>query len=196
LEKQGLRKNTLVIFFSDNGGDVSKGSTNLSLRDGKGTVFEGGIHVPAAMNWPGVLAPGQKSEQFLCVADLFPTILDVTGVKMASPPSFDGKDIWPALKGGQTTERPVFFMGNKEIAVFRPPWKLITSRQAQGAAPMLFNVLSDPSEKNDLSSQHPEIVQELTQALQEYVKDIPQKSRRGPGGGAGGGKKRPTSQQN
>jgi hypothetical protein len=61
---------------------------------------------------------------------------------------------------------------------------------------MLFNVLSDPSEKNDLSSQHPEIVQELTQALQEYVKDIPQKSRRGPGGGAGGGKKRPTSQQN
>jgi hypothetical protein len=61
---------------------------------------------------------------------------------------------------------------------------------------MLFDVVSDPSEKNDLSSQHPEIVQELTQALQEYVKDIPQKPRRGLGGGAGGGKKRPASQQN
>jgi len=196
LEKEGLRKNTLVIFFSDNGGDITKGSTNLNLREGKGTVFEGGIRVPAAMNWPGVLGPGQKSEQFLCVADLFPTILNVTGVKMVSPPSFDGKDIWPALRGGQTTERPVFFMGNKEIAVFRPPWKLITSRQQQGAVPMLFDVVSDPSEKNDLSSQHPEIVQELTQAFQEYVKDIPQKARRGPGGSGGGGKKRPPSQQN
>jgi hypothetical protein len=61
---------------------------------------------------------------------------------------------------------------------------------------MLFDVLSDPSEKNDLSIQHPEIVQELTQALQEYAKDIPQKARRGPGGGSGGGKKRPPGQQN
>jgi len=196
LEKQGLRKNTLVIFFSDNGGDVSKGSTNLSLREGKGTVFEGGIHVPAAMNWPGVLGPGQKSDQFLCVADLFPTILDVTGVKMASLPNFDGKDVWPALKGGQASDRPVFIMGNKEVAVFRPPWKLITSRQGQGVSPMLFDVVSDPSEKNDLSGQHPEIVQELTQALQEYAKDIPQKARRGPGGGGGGGKKRTPGQPN
>jgi hypothetical protein len=57
-------------------------------------------------------------------------------------------------------------------------------------------VVSDPSEKNDLSSQQAEIVQELMQALQEYVKDIPQKARRGPGSGGGGGKKRPPSQQN
>jgi hypothetical protein len=56
---------------------------------------------------------------------------------------------------------------------------------------MLFDVVSDPSEKNDLSSQHPEIVQELTLSFQEYVKDIPQKARRGLGGG---GKKRPPSQ--
>jgi glycerate kinase len=61
---------------------------------------------------------------------------------------------------------------------------------------MLFDVVSDPSEKNDLSGQHPEIVQELTQALQEYAKDLPQKARRSPGGGGGGGKKRPASQQN
>jgi arylsulfatase A-like enzyme len=196
LERQGLRKNTLIIFFSDNGGDVSKGSTNLALREGKGTVFEGGIHVPAAMNWPGVLAPGQKSDQFLCVADLFPTILDVTGVKMASLPNFDGQDVWPALKGEQATEHPIFFMGNKDVAVFRPPWKLIASRQGHGASPMLFDVVSDPSEKNDLSSQHPEIVHELTQAFEEYAKDLPQKARRGPGGGGGGGKKRPPSQQN
>ncbi|NDI17761.1 MAG: hypothetical protein EBY83_07350, partial [Verrucomicrobia bacterium] len=103
-------------------------------------------------------------------------------------PKFDGKDVWPSLQGGQSTERPIFFMGNKEVAVFRPPWKLITSRQGQGVTPMLFDVVSDPSEKNDLSSQHPEIAEELSLALQEYAKDIPQKARRGPGGG-GGGKK-------
>ena len=114
---------------------------------------------------------------------------------MASLPNFDGKDVWPALKEGQATEHPIFFMGNKDVAVFRPPWKLITSRQGQGASPMLFDVVSDPSEKNDLSSQHPEIVQELTQAFEEYAKDLPQKARRGPGGG-GGGKKRPPAQQN
>jgi len=56
--------------------------------------------------------------------------------------------------------------------------------------------VSDPSEKNDLLSQHPEIVQELTQAFEEYAKDLPQKARRGPAGGGGAGKKRPTSQQN
>jgi len=188
LDTQGIRKNTLVIFFSDNGGDLTKGSTNMSLREGKGTVFEGGIRVPAVIHWPGVLPSGQKNDQFLCVADLFPTILDVTGVKMGSTPNFDGKDLWPALKTGQSIDHPVYFMGNKEVAVFRPPWKLITSPRGQGASPMLFNVASDPSEKTDVAGQHPEIVQELSTALQEYSKDLPKKERRGPGGG---GRKRP-----
>ena len=188
LDKQGIRKNTLVIFFSDNGGDLTKGSTNLSLREGKGTVFEGGIRVPAAMNWPGVITPGQKSDQFLCVTDLFPTILDLTGVKMGSQPNFDGRDLWPALQSGQSTDHPIFFMGNKEVAVFRPPWKLITSSRGQGASPMLFHVVADPSEKTDVAGQHPEMVQELSAALQEYSKDLPKKEHRGPGGG---GKKRP-----
>ena len=188
LDKEGIRKNTLVIFFSDNGGDLTKGSTNMSLREGKGTVFEGGIRVPAVIHWPGVLPSGQKNDQFLCVADLFPTILDVTGVKMGSTPNFDGKDLWPALKTGQSIDHPVYFMGNKEVAVFRPPWKLITSPRGQGASPMLFNVASDPSEKTDVAGQHPEIVQELSTALQEYSKDLPKKERRGPGGG---GRKRP-----
>ena len=188
LDKQGIRKNTLVIFFSDNGGDLTKGSTNLSLREGKGTVFEGGIRVPAAMNWPGVITPGQKSDQFLCVTDLFPTILDLTGVKMGSQPNFDGRDLWPALQSGQSTDHPIYFMGNKEVAVFRPPWKLITMPRGQGVSPMLFDVVADPSEKTDVAGQHPEIVQELSAALQEYSKDLPKKERRGPGGG---GKKRP-----
>lgn len=188
LDKQGIRKNTLVIFFSDNGGDLTKGSTNLSLREGKGTVFEGGIRVPGAMNWPGTLPAGQKSDQFFCVADLFPTILDVTGVKMGSTPNFDGRDLWPAFKTGQSIDHPVYFMGNKEVAVFRPPWKLITSLRGQGVSPMLFDVVTDPSEKTDVAGQHPEIVQELTAALKEYSKDLPRKERRGPGGG---GKKRP-----
>jgi arylsulfatase A-like enzyme len=188
LDNEGIRKNTLVIFFSDNGGDLTKGSTNLSLREGKGTVFEGGIRVPAAMNWPGILSSGQKSNQFICVADLFPTILDVAGVKMSSEPNFDGKDLWPELKGGQLNDHRLFFMGNKEVAVFRPPWKLITSPRGQGASPMLFDVLADPSEKKDVAGEHPEIVQQLTTALQEYSKDLPKKERRGPGGG---GKKRP-----
>ena len=188
LDKEGIRKNTLVIFFSDNGGDVTKGSTNLSLREGKGTVFEGGLRVPAAMNWPGVLSSGRKSDQFMCVADLFPTILDVAGVKMNSQPNFDGRDLWPTLKSGQTMARPVYFMGNKEVAVFRPPWKLITSSRGQEVSSMLFDVVADPSEKTDVAGQHPEIVQELVTALQEYSKDLPRKERRGPGGG---GKKRP-----
>lgn len=187
LNKEGIRKNTLVIFFSDNGGDVTKGSTNLSLREGKGTVFEGGIRVPAAMNWPGVLATGQKSDQFFCVADLFPTILDVTGVKMVSQPDFDGKDMWPALRSGQTIEHPVYFMGNKEVAVFRAPWKLITSHRGQEVSSMLFDVVADPSEKTDVAGKYPEIVQELATALREYSKDLPRKERRGSGGG---GKKR------
>jgi len=188
LDKQGIRKNTLVIFFSDNGGDLTKGSTNLTLREGKGTVFEGGIRVPAAMQWPGVLPPGQTSGQFFCVADLFPTLLDATAVRMKLTPNFDGQDLWPDLKKGQPAERSVYFMGSKEVAVFRPPWKLITSPRGQGTSPMLFDVVADPSEQTNLAEQHPEIVQELSAALQEYSKDLPIKDRRGRGGG---GKKRP-----
>ena len=188
LDKQGIRKNTLVIFFSDNGGDLTKGSTNMTLREGKGTVFEGGIRVPAAIQWPEVLPSGQTSGQFLCVADLFPTLLNATGVKMGSMPNFDGHDLWLALKTGQSINHPVYFMGNKEVAVFRPPWKLITSPRGQGTEPLLFDVVADPSEKTNLAGQQPEIVQELTSALQEYSKDLPRKERRGPGGG---GKKRP-----
>ena len=188
LDQQGIRKNTLVIFFSDNGGDLTKGSTNLTLREGKGTVFEGGIRVPAAIQWPGVLPSGQTSDQFLCVADLFPTIIDLTGTKMKVTPNFDGQDLWPDLKQGQPAERSVYFMGNKDVAVFRPPWKLITSPRGRGTPPMLFDVVSDPSEKTDVAGQHPNIVRELSAALQEYSKDLPIKDRRGRGGG---GKKRP-----
>lgn len=188
LEKQGIRKTTLVIFFSDNGGDLTKGSTNLSLREGKGTVFEGGIRVPAAIQWSGVLPSGVKSDQFLCVADLFPTILTATGIKMGSRPDFDGTDLWMALCQQQPTTHPVYFMGNKEVAVFRPPWKLITAPREGGTAPMLFDVVADPSEKMEVAGQNPEIVRELTAALQAYSKEIPPKERRRPGGG---GKKRP-----
>ena len=188
LDKQGVRNNTLVIFFSDNGGDLTKGSTNLTLREGKGTVFEGGIRVPAAIRWPGVIAPGPKSDQFICVSDLFPTLLSATGVKIGMPSAFDGRDLWSSLQTGTKLDHPVYFMGNKEVAVFRPPWKLITSPRGGDVAPMLFDVVADPDEKKDLSGLHPEIVQELSAALQEYSKDLPKKERRRPGGG---GKKRP-----
>ena len=80
LDKQGLRDNTLVVFFSDNGASGREGGSNGPFRAGKATVFEGGIHTPCLMRWPGQIKAGTASQQPLAVQDLFPTLAAAVGV--------------------------------------------------------------------------------------------------------------------
>jgi len=113
LEKKGIRDNTLIFFASDNGGKLAGSvsapgtgaaktppASNGKFRDGKASLYEGGIRVPAIMNWPGKIKPGVTNEPMHMV-DVMPTILKLAGGHGDSERPFDGKDIWGSFAEGK-----------------------------------------------------------------------------------------------
>ena len=118
LEKKGLRENTLIVFQSDNGGphdakftgevDMSKGSIppdNGPWREGKGTLYEGGVRVVALANWPGHLRAGGKVDESMHIVDMFPTLVGLAGGDAKGPKPLDGLDQWPTISVGRPSPR-------------------------------------------------------------------------------------------
>src|SRR5262249_3292912 len=112
LDDLKLTNNTLVIFTSDNGGlctlegPNTPPTINSPLREGKGYLYEGGLHVPLIAKWPGVSKPGSTSAAPVVSTDLFPTLLEAGGVKSETSP--DGISLLPVLRGG-TIDRDALF---------------------------------------------------------------------------------------
>lgn len=163
IDSKDIDSDTLVIFFGDNGGQLANGASNGKLRGEKGTTFEGGLRVPALIRWPGTIDPGQRSVQFMNVADVLPTLASACGIRNGLPDGMDGVDLWPALKSGKVKERPAFVMGYRDTAVFAPPWKLISP--GRGEKPLLFEIVADPNETHDVASDHFDIVAKLTESI-------------------------------
>lgn len=185
LEETGQRRNTLVIFTSDNGGTpaLANGyagntpplkvavSSNLPLRGHKDQLYEGGVRVPAFVNWPGVLAPRQVSAP-LHVADWMPTVTRLAGWQRPSEAKFDGRDIWPVLTGAEAkpAARTVYIPHGSGAAVYHGDWKLI-ARKNPNAKPELFNLAKDPYETTNLAADEPERLKELQAILTELRQD-------------------------
>lgn len=189
LDKEGLRKNTCVVFFSDNGGARGIGS-NLPLRSGKDTVFEGGIRTPAVLRWPGRLAAGTTSAQPVAVNDLFPTLLRSAAIPAPTDARLDGADQWQALSAGQVRPRPPFLIASHEIALIDGDWKLIEDGTGQRS---LYDLRTDIAETKDLSAAQPEVLSRLGALLDGLKKDLPAdkgRQRPGPGGKGKGGPKK------
>lgn len=211
LHAEGMREDTLVWFFSDNGGlnrssspatvvrlvdalvalfgeplpigvlefvreNVNAGgSDNAPFRGGKGLVYEGGIRVPSLVSWPGRLAPG-RSDAFVTAQDVLPTMLTAVGLEDRVPSDLDGASRWRALQSdevspfGDEPPRDFRVQGYSDVALVRPPWKLVVpgSLLPWGAAPELYRIDQDPTESTDLATQHPEKVAELTAALDAW----------------------------
>jgi len=87
LREAGLQDNTLVVFTSDNGGDLGPGANNGPWRSGKGTMYEGGLRVAMAARWPGKIQTGTRSERVALTMDLTPTLIEAAGVEFVVPPS-------------------------------------------------------------------------------------------------------------
>jgi arylsulfatase A-like enzyme/cytochrome c2 len=174
IDDEGIRENTLVVFFSDNGGQLSQGASNGQLRGEKGTVFEGGIRVPAAIRWPGRIAPLQTSQQLMQVADFLPTLTAATGIKAELPHELDGVNLWPAIQSGQTTDRPAVVAGTSDQAVFEDHWKLVLNR---GGETLLFDIQADPFEQTDVAAEHPEAVAQLSSHANRLLAQAPPKSK-------------------
>ena len=160
VKEVGIEGNTLVIFLSDNGGKPNdNGSLNHPLRGQKTQYYEGGIHVPFCMMWPGKIERGTKYHNPVIGMDLFPTILKLAGGEVKPDWDIHGTDLMPYLTG-KNEGRPhetIFWKSNKHYAVRHKDWKLVK----QGAQMELFNLAEDLSESNDLANKHPELVQQL-----------------------------------
>jgi arylsulfatase A-like enzyme len=108
IDELGIRDNTMVIFYSDNGGPHGM-TSNYPLRGAKGMLYEGGIRVPMIVRWPGVTRPGSKCDEPVNSVDFFPTFLEVTGTKKPTGKLLDGLSIVPLLKGKKELDREALF---------------------------------------------------------------------------------------
>ncbi len=198
LEKEGIAENTLVVFTSDNGPwhifKTHGGSSGL-LRGAKGGTFEGGMREPTVFWWPGKLKSGVVMEMGTTM-DLLPTFCALSGAKLPNDRIYDGYDISPLLMGTGEGERDVvfYYRGEKVYAVRKGDFKahfIVQDEYGTQTAhpitnpmieisntpnvleePLLYNVSVDPAEKYNIAEEHPEIVKEIKQVLNEHLKTI------------------------
>lgn len=169
LEKHGLRDNTLVMFFSDNGGTTKHGN-NGPLRGGKGSVWEGGHRVPCVANWPGKIEPGKQTDQLAISIDVMPTLLDIAGIATPSGHAFDGRSLKSLLFEGKTLgSRILFWQHGNGMAMRDGDWKIVM--QGKGK-PALFNLKKDIAEKNDLATQEPTRAKAMADATHAWLKEV------------------------
>jgi arylsulfatase A-like enzyme len=182
LDEEGLSDNTIVLFFSDNGGAAYSygGADNAPLRGGKGETFEGGIRVVSLMRWPEKLQGGQIFDQVMTVMDVFPTLADAAGVEPLNTFEFDGSSLWPSISEGATHSREDMVMfaseipiyGSFKLTAFDDTWKLVQEMEQDQLSTTvtnyLFKITDDPNEYNNLAEEHPEIVVSMSQAISEW----------------------------
>lgn len=185
LDEQGLRDNTVVVFFSDNGAPRPTGS-NAPLRGYKASVDEGGIRTPAIVRWPRRIPAGVKLDQPIAVIDLFPTLFAAAELRMPAGLSIDGVSQWPAVAGGKPLARPAFLVASSDIALFDGDWKLVETNAGQRS---LYDLKADIGETRDLLKAQPEQAIRLGRLLDTLKKDLPAYAGGSIGkGGAKGGK--------
>ena len=197
LDDEGIADETVIIFYSDNGGNVHCGleetsasgeryttaiTSNHPLRGGKGGIHEGGIRVPAVVVWPGVTKSGSRSEVRIQSTDLYPTILHMLNVDHPQDHQIDGIDFGSALRGEKMVREPMFTLvpghGNTpqwlppSIAVHYGDWKLIRTfyyGEAGNHDYRLYNLREDIGEDNNLVADHPDKVKTLDKLIEDYI---------------------------
>ncbi|MGJ8694702.1 MAG: sulfatase [Verrucomicrobiaceae bacterium] len=188
LDRLKLTDNTIIVFFSDNGGnmynevDGTTPTSNFPLRGGKASMFEGGVRVPMIVAWPGHIQPETRSDALVQSTDFFPTFLDLLPLKKEEGQEFDGVSLAPALRGEPFSREAIFtyFPHDPPVPDWIPPsisvhhehWKLIREFfQGEDGAHRyrLFNLKEDIGEKNNLASQNPEVVQKLDALITHFL---------------------------
>ncbi len=177
LDDTGIADDTLVWFFSDNGG-VGAGD-NRPLRAGKATVFEGGIRVAAALRWPGRVPAGGKIAEPTAYIDVLPTLMQVAGVEDHGGKPLDGMGlVGPLTDRGISADRDIYsYIGQggedtEQITLIEPEWKLVVlGRKLTDPNPAarrvvhLFRIADDPYEKNNVADECPGVVKRMFEKL-------------------------------
>lgn len=197
LEDLGLAENTIIIFFSDNGGmsaanfgnpnrvvdpsklDLAYSTSNLPLRGAKGWLYEGGIRVPMIVSWPGGGKAGLASEEPVISTDFYPSILEMVGLPSMPEQHADGKSFVGALKGEQISRGPIFWhfphysnhgMQSPGGAIRDGDFKVLD--YFENGSVQLFDLKNDPGEQNNLSESQPTRARELQARLNQWRETV------------------------
>lgn len=191
MEEKGLRKQTLFLFSSDNGGPApGRVTSNGKLRAGKGTLYEGGVRVAACAAWDGRIPAGSAVNEPLHIVDWYPTLLKLAGAALTQPLPLDGKDAWDTIAAGKPSPHTDILLNTtpNNGAIRVGNWKLVLNGQrnvteeAENAPARkgkakgdketveLFNLADDPGEQKNLAEQHPDKVKELRARLEQYAR--------------------------
>ncbi|MDD4144190.1 MAG: sulfatase, partial [Prolixibacteraceae bacterium] len=200
LKETGLDENTIVVFFSDNGGLISRfdkipliaedklpvyeesplkyiATFNAPLRAEKGTVYEGGIRVPLIVRWPGKVPAGKVSEAVVSSVDFYPTLLEIAQAENPEDQILDGQSLLPVLTQNKyDAEKPIYWhypVYHHDVpagAVRKGDWKLIEN-QINGNL-SLYNLRVDLGENMDLANVYPEKTKELKKLLINWQKEV------------------------
>ena len=188
LRSQGLDKDTLVVFTSDNGPWLVKGTDGGSagpLRGGKGSTWEGGVREPTIAWWPGRVPAGSVNDAVAGTIDLLPTFVSLAGGTVPASPVIDGRDITSILLGqskDSAREAHYYFAGYDLQAVRQGRWKLAIAPQSEGmnakkgpklaAGLRLYDLDAEIGEQTDVAAQHPEVVAKLKALADKMAAEI------------------------
>jgi arylsulfatase A-like enzyme len=184
LEKMNLRKNTLLVFLTDNG--TSRGITypkgralgfNAGMRGKKSSPYEGGHRVPGFIRWPNAgIEGGRNIDELTAHVDLFPTLCELCEIAPPSKTKLDGTSLAPLLRNDATTWPERTLVTTLQLTVSLPQkwhrtavmtdrWRLVNETE-------LYDIRTDPGQKTDLADTHPEVVQQLTASYENWWNDV------------------------
>jgi len=174
LRELGVDKNTIVFFTSDNGPENNKNKPRSigsagNFRARKRSLYEGGIRVPGIMTWADKIKSNKVIKTPVSTIDYFPTILSVLGIETNTKPQpIDGINIFPIIKGDINGRPfPIGFQSGKQQALNDNKYKLYTSNK--GKTFELYDIINDPSEKDNIAEQYPEIVEKMKIQLNNWI---------------------------
>ena len=193
LRELRLLDNTLLIFTGDNGatrearaglgGKPASAGSNQPFRGNKFSAFDGGMHVPMLMHWPGTVARGKVSDQVGSHLDLLPTIAAAAGAALPRDRTLDGSD---ALAASYRGHDAIFWSIGGQLAVRRGHWKLVKDGKTHDGTPegnkpltgddalFLSNLADDPGESVNLRHKYPQVTDELLTLAQKWQVDVKQ----------------------
>jgi arylsulfatase A-like enzyme len=176
LRRHGMEEDTIVVFLSDNGGANNNASSNQPLRAHKGSLFEGGVRVPFAMQWKGTIPAGQVYAHPVISLDIMGTITALAGVEIAQERPLDGVNLIPHLTGKNDAppHDRLFWrkFGQDAISVRAGNMKLVADSQRSKKGYSLFDLSEDIGETNDLLSKNPETADSLIEDCERWNEQL------------------------
>ncbi|MDX1981801.1 MAG: arylsulfatase [Bryobacteraceae bacterium] len=165
LDQLGLARDTIVLYFSDNGPNSWR--WNGGMKGRKGSLDEGGLRAPLLIRWLGQVRAGARVSPIAGAIDLLPTLADLAGIPVTSQKPLDGRSLKPLLvrQGGEWPDRMLFSSHRRQVSVRTQQFRLDPAGQ-------LFDITKDPGQDRDVADQHPDQARRLKAAAEQFAREV------------------------